>query len=210
MFSSPVSTILVVVAVGYVVARRLLGEPAQARRMLVLPAVLGVLGLVNVLGAGQTPVSVVFLGTGIVINTAFGLARGAGSRVFDREGVACVRYTVTTIVVWACGIAAEFGTKFLFGLIDHEAEEAAGHGLMLTLGAGILAEGVVVLVKVTKSGARIDWTIRSGRRGDRTPDGKPLRANGPTARPRPRPAVSLLDELHASRRRDRSTRRRRR
>ena len=206
MFSGPLQIVVVIAAIGYILARRLIGEPAQVKRMLVLPVVLGVIGVANVVKVEQALTSVVFLIILVVIDTTFGFLRGRSTRISDRGGMAYIHYTPATIVLWAAGLAANFGVEFLLRLVDHAAEEAAGHGLLLTLGSGILAEGAVVMAKVLRSGSSPDWTIRSGRGG--TPPSAPSRET--TAGTYAQAMPSLLGELRDSRDRRRTDRRRRR
>jgi hypothetical protein len=52
--SGPVETVFILAAVGYVLARRVIGEPAQAKRMLILPIVLNLIGLSDVSGQVKT------------------------------------------------------------------------------------------------------------------------------------------------------------
>ena len=40
LVSGPVEIILIIAAIGYVLTRRLIGEPAEVRRMLLVPVVL--------------------------------------------------------------------------------------------------------------------------------------------------------------------------
>src|SRR5690348_13921652 len=84
--SGPVEIILIIGAVGYILARRLLGEPAEAKHMLLLPAVLAGVGLIDLTKVPQSPVSIGFLVGTTALSLVVGLLRGASIRVFDKDG----------------------------------------------------------------------------------------------------------------------------
>ncbi|MEU5262479.1 DUF1453 domain-containing protein [Amycolatopsis sp. NPDC021455] len=161
MLSGPVQIVVIIAAIGYVLVRRLLGEPVQAKRMLVLPAVLCLVGFAHLTEVPQTATSVVFLIVTAGAGAAIGLGRGLTVEVSERDGVAFLRYTALTVGLWVVNIAVKFGGGFLLDAIDPAAEKASSSGLMLTLGIGILVEGLVVLAKAARSGSHVDWTIRS-------------------------------------------------
>jgi hypothetical protein len=91
--SGPVQIVVVLAAVGYVLVRRVMGEPAQAKRMLVLPAVLSLIGLSGLSGQVTTPLSLLFLVATAAISVVLGALRGASVRIWQRDGLAFVRYT---------------------------------------------------------------------------------------------------------------------
>ncbi|MCO5973796.1 hypothetical protein [Actinoallomurus soli] len=155
--SGPVEIILIIGAVGYILARRLLGEPAEAKRMLLLPAVLAVVGLTDLAKVSQSTVSIGFLVATTALSLVLGLLRGASIRVFDRDGIVYLRYTVTTVVLWGINLAVRFGASVVLGVVDPTAAHAGSSGLMLTLGAGMVVEGLAVLSKAMRTGGRIVW-----------------------------------------------------
>lgn len=148
MLSGPVQVVVIIAAVGYVLVRRLLGEPVQVKRLVVLPAVLCLAGLLQLTKVPQTPLSVVFLVVTVAAGAAVGLGRGLTIRVSERDGVPFLRYTALTVGLWVVNAAVKFGGGFLFGAIDPAAEKASGSGVLLTVGIGVLVEGLVVLAKV--------------------------------------------------------------
>lgn len=156
-----VEVVLIAAAIIYVMARRLTGEPAVGKRLLVLPAVLGVIGLT------QTSVhslsAVVFLGASAALSVVFGLLRGLTIRTYEQNGIVMLRYTAMTVVLWVASIAARFAAGFVMNLIDPNAVRT-GNGLMLVFGAGLLAEGLVVLTKAVRVRGQVVWS--KGRRGE--------------------------------------------
>jgi hypothetical protein len=146
--SGPVEIVLILAAVGYLLARRVIGEPAQAKRMLILPVVLSLIGLS---GQVKTPLSLLFLVATAAIGVLLGALRGVSVRVSQREGLAFLRYTGVTVVLWVVNLAIKFGA------IDPKDAAAVGNSLLLTFGLGILAEGLVVLYRALRNDHRVMW-----------------------------------------------------
>jgi hypothetical protein len=160
-----VEVVLILAAVCYILARRMIGEPAQAKRMLILPAVFLVIGLSDVSGDTQSMVSILFLaGTG-AISVVLGALRGASVRVSERDGLAFIRYTGVTVGLWVVNLVIKFGANFALGTVDAHDAASVSNSLFLTLGAGMLVEGVVVLARVLRTESRVVWS-----KGD---DGQP-------------------------------------
>ncbi|MEV5710508.1 DUF1453 domain-containing protein [Actinoallomurus sp. NPDC052274] len=155
--SGPVEIVLIVAAVGYVLVRRVLGEPAQAKRMLVLPAVLSVIGLSDVASQAKTPVSLLFLVATVAISVVLGLLRGVSVRVSGRDGLAFVRYTWITVVLWAVNLLIKFGANAGLAVADPKDAGAVGDSLLFPLGLGILAEGLVVLYRALRADHAVMW-----------------------------------------------------
>jgi hypothetical protein len=161
--SGPVEIILIIGVVGYILARRLLGEPAEAKRMLLLPAVLTGVGFIDLAKVSQSPVSIGFLVGTTALSLVLGLLRGASIRVFDKDGIVYLRYTATTVVLWGINLAVRFGASVVLGVVDPTAEHAGSSGLMFTLGAGMVVEGLAVLSKAMRTSGRVVWA--KGRNG---------------------------------------------
>ncbi|HEX4225614.1 MAG TPA: DUF1453 domain-containing protein [Pseudonocardiaceae bacterium] len=155
--SAPLEIVLVLAAVGYVLVRRMMGEAAQVKRMLVVPAVLFVIGLSQLGQALHSPAAIVFLLVSAALSVGIGALRGASVRISDRGGVAFVRYTWVTVVLWVVNLVAKFGANFVFQHIDPQAA-ALGNSLLITLGLGMLVEGLIVLMRAMRSESQIIWT----------------------------------------------------
>ncbi|GHF53072.1 hypothetical protein GCM10017566_28070 [Amycolatopsis bartoniae] len=146
---------LVIAVIAYVLIRRLAGEPAQAKRMLVIPAILVIVGLKDL--HGVTGAALAYLVVTGLVTVVLGALRGASIRLFQREGVVFMRYTAVTLGLWVLNIAVKFGSSFLMHVLDPAAATAAGNTLMLSLGLGVLVEGLVVLAKAVRGEGRILW-----------------------------------------------------
>lgn len=165
--SGPVEIVLILAAIAYILIRRVMGEPAQVRRMVILPMVLTVIGLSDVSGDVRTRLSLLFLLATAAISVVLGVLRGVSVRISDRDGVAFVRYTAFTVVLWVVSLAIRFGANLALGAIDPTDAGAVGNSLLLTLGLGILAEGLVVLSRAVRGNHRMTWA-----RGEDPDDGR--------------------------------------
>ena len=161
--SGPVEIILIIAAIGYVLTRRLIGEPAEVRRMLLVPVVLTGVGIVDLGKVTLSPVSIGFLVGTTAISLVLGLLRGASIRVFERDCVVFMRYTATTVVLWAVNLVVKLLGSVALGLVDPTAQHATTTGMMFTLGVGMVVEGLPVLAKAMRSGGQIVW--QQGRNG---------------------------------------------
>ncbi|WP_370939871.1 DUF1453 domain-containing protein [Amycolatopsis sp. cg13] len=156
--SGPVEIVLIVAAIGYLMVRRLIGEPAQAKQMLILPAVLSVVGLSTVSGEVKTPASMIFLVGTAAISVALGVLRGMSVRISRRDGTAFVRYTAVTVALWVANIVVKIGVNVALDAFAPQDAGGVSNSMMLTIGVGILAEGLVVLYRALRAGHQVVWT----------------------------------------------------
>lgn len=162
--SGPVEIILIVAAICYVLARRVAGEPAQAKRMLLLPAVLTAIGVSDagpITRSGATAVA--FLVASTAISVVIGVLRGLSVRLRDRDGIVFMNYTAVTVVLWVVNVVVKLGADLLLRAVDPHGAAGFGNSLLLTLGAGMLCEGGVVLLRALNTDSRILW--ESGKDG---------------------------------------------
>ncbi|MFB9925483.1 DUF1453 domain-containing protein [Amycolatopsis halotolerans] len=156
--SGPVEIVLIVAAIGYLMVRRLIGEPAQAKQMLILPAVLSVVGLSTLSGEVKTPASMVFLVGTAAVSVALGVLRGMSVRISRRDGTAFVRYTALTVALWVANIVVKIGVNLALDAFDPQDAGGVANSMLLTIGVGILAEGLVVLYRALRAGHQVMWT----------------------------------------------------
>jgi hypothetical protein len=142
----PVTILVVVAAVGYVLWSRMQGRPLQLRRLVLLPVILAVLGISDLTGSSAphlTPKDIAFLAAGIVLSAVLGAARGATIQLYPNQGELWQRYRPSTVALWIALIAA----KVVLLAIAGSAGASAGGGtnsLLLSLGISLLAEAAVV------------------------------------------------------------------
>lgn len=161
--SGTIEVIVIVAAVGYVLIRRMIGEPAEAKRMLVIPAILTVIGLMDVVNAAQTPTSLAFLVATMGITVAIALLRGLTIRLFPKNGLVYMRYTALTIVLLVLNLAIKIAANLLLTHLMPSAEQGPGSELVLSLGVGTLVEGAIVLLKAMRVEGQILWS--KGKKG---------------------------------------------
>ena len=148
---------LVVLLVGYLLVRRMTGQLMEARRMLVLPAILTVVGLASLNSATLSATAIGFLLLGCIVGIGFGLVRGYTVRITERDGTAWMRYSIASVGLWIAAIAARVLLVPVESAIDPTAASVAGQATMVAVGIGFLAESVVVLYRAMHSDATIVW-----------------------------------------------------
>ena len=179
---TPVVAVLVVIGAGHVLWRRMRGEALQAKRLLALPLVFSVLGVVDLTAPTAPhlgPADVAVLVAGAVVSVVLGAVRGATVELFPREGVLWQRYRGVTVLLWGVLIAS----KLLLALVAHlmGAAGAVGtEGLMLSLGLSLLGEAALVAPRALSTGvpfaserSRAGRTRRSWARTDRLASPEP-------------------------------------
>jgi FtsH-binding integral membrane protein len=144
-FPSPVTILLVLAGIALVMWTRMQGQPLQAKRLLVLPAVFVVLGIGDLTGknAHYTAADIGFLVAGATVAAVLGAARGATVELFSQDGELWQRYRPVTVALWLALIAA----KVILTVIASATGAPGGagtNGLLLALGISLLAESAVV------------------------------------------------------------------
>jgi hypothetical protein len=162
--SGIVEIVIIIAVVVYMLISRMMGQPAQAKRMLLLPAILTVVGVTQLSGVNSAT-SVLFLVATAAISVVLGAARGFSVRISLRDGVAFVRYTGLTVALWVLNIAVKFGANFALGAIVGKAAGGASNSIMVTIGLGLLVEGLVVLYRAMRADHPVIWSQdRDGQR----------------------------------------------
>jgi hypothetical protein len=138
------TTLLILV----VLVRRFAGTPINGR-MLLVPAVLTFTGYAELTKKlRDQPVSHVdhlFLSVGVAVAAFIGVLRALTIRISRRNGVLVQRYRPMTLLVWAVAIGARAAIAEVGNVSgDHLGSSA---DLLVTIGAGLLAEAVVVMLR---------------------------------------------------------------
>ncbi len=160
----PVQILLIVVAVTYVIGRRLSGEPLQGKRLIVLPAALVIYGVSQLHHLG--PAAAVVLVVEGLIAFGLGAVRGVTIAVYERNGHLWYRYRPLTIVVWIVTIAARVGLVFGAHLVGVDLPTTAS--ILVGFGISLFGEAAVVAAKAQRSGvpyAPDKRTLRADRSG---------------------------------------------
>ena len=157
--------ILVLAAVGYVLASRWHGRRIDARRLLLLPAVLSGYGLLQFTGAagrGLRAVDVTLIAVGVVVAAGMGLARGVTVTVYLHQGQPWMRYRPATLALWAATIGIRLAITAISITIGASSAATRGPSILLSVGVTLLAEGIVVAHRGL-SRDRPMWQARSRR-----------------------------------------------
>ncbi len=157
--------VLVYVAlIGWVLARRVRGQPLRApRQLFVLPVVLIVLGYGDVTRGVTKPVDVTVAAIGAIVSLALGLLRGRADTLSVREGVAFMQWSGRSLALFGITIATKLVLD-LAGIAAGGTAAAAGKSLVLTFGLTLLGEAVVLWLR---SGGAATLAART-----RTPGGE--------------------------------------
>jgi hypothetical protein len=151
---SPLTIVLAVAAVGYVIWSRMKGQPLKAKRLLVLPVVLTILGITDLTGSSAphlTAKDIGFLAVAVGLAAVLGAARGATIELYPHGGELWQRYRPATVALWITLIAA----KLILLVIAGAAHASAGGGtnsLLLALGVSLLAEAAIVGPRALSTG----------------------------------------------------------
>ena len=151
---SAIEILAVLGIICYVIYRQVKGEPLRGKRTVLLPAVLTLIGLLNLHGSGGghlggADVACVAIGT--VGSVAIGLAFGAVMRLESRDGYLWAQLPVRGLWLWAALAGWRVAVILLAaGLHAHVAASAAT--LLLSLGANRLAQAAVVVARAAGMG----------------------------------------------------------
>jgi hypothetical protein len=150
--------LIAVAAIVLLMARRFMGEPLGARRLILPPVLLIIFGgyslaQINLPATALHPVTDgAVLGLGAVIAVLGGVVRGLTVRVYVQNGHVWYRYTLVTIAVWLGLIALRLGQQFA-GRALHADQAVLSAGLLLVLGLSFLGEAAIVGRRAIATGA---------------------------------------------------------
>ncbi len=159
------SALVVLVAVGYVLASRWHGRPINPRRLVLMPAVLGGYGVLQFTGAagrGLRTVDVGIVAAGTAVAAAMGVARGVTVAVEVRDGQPWMRYRPITLALWAATLATRLTVTAISIGLGWSPAASRWPALLLSVGVTLLAEGIVVTRRAfSREGGQ--WQARSRR-----------------------------------------------
>jgi hypothetical protein len=143
------TVVLVLGAVAYVVVKRLLGEPLNARDLCGPPLILTGIGVYQLTKVALTGADAAWLAGGVVVGLACGWVRGATIVLFTRNGVLWQRYTRKTFAVWVVSLLVSGGYALLAlaGGMHHDARPVT-----LSIGIGMLGEMAALGLRALATG----------------------------------------------------------
>jgi hypothetical protein len=142
-----------VAIVIYVVGRQLAGEALRGRRVVVLPIVLSVIGVVDLHSSTHQvgPADVACLVVGGVVVAAIGVAQASILRLESRDGYLWGRLPVKGLWLWALLIASRLVMTLVADGVDAKVA-AATSTILLMLGINRLAQAGVIVLRAMSTG----------------------------------------------------------
>jgi hypothetical protein len=149
---SPLSLLLTVAVLVWVIRRQFVGRFVSTRRTLTLPLVLGVLGVVAIAQAHVpwTAAALGWIAIDLLITVVLGAVRGCATTLSLRDGYLYERGGVPTLVLWLLSI----GARVLVAVLANgtSAGPAVEASLLLTFGLSLGVQGLVLLARVRVDG----------------------------------------------------------
>ncbi len=145
--------ILVVIGVvGFVIYQQVAGQPIAGRRLIVLPAVLTVVGFLDLHGAKHlNSADIVWLTVGAIGSLVIGLAFGAVTRLEARNGVLWAQLPLRGLWLWA-GLLAWRVLVMVIAAKCGAHVAASSTPLLFTLGLNRLAQAGVIASRAMVAG----------------------------------------------------------
>jgi hypothetical protein len=150
---SAIEILAVVGIIGYVIYKQVKGEALRGKRAVLLPAILTVIGYLN-LSSGSSHLSsadITCLAIGAAGSAAIGLAFGTITRLESRGGYLCAQLPLAGLWLWA----ALIGWRVLIMVVAtgmHAHVAASTSTLLLTLGINRLAQAAVIVPRAMAMG----------------------------------------------------------
>jgi hypothetical protein len=156
---SGITEIAVVAAVvGSVIATQVRGQVLRAKRLLMLPVVLIVIGLVRLHGMiGVSSADIACITVSAVIAVAIGVAQGAITRLESRDGMLWGRLPVWGLWFWVALIVSRVVMILIAHAIGAEAA-ASTDSVLVTLGINRLAQGGAIAGRAVRAGLPLTLT----------------------------------------------------
>lgn len=146
--SGTLQVVVGVLVLGWILANQLRVRAFTPRRLRVA-AVLGVVGLVEVVStAGTHPVSLTgwtLLVVGLLVGAALGLVRAATVDLWVRDGVVWTRGHALTAALWFVGIAVHVGLDVLARVVAPSADAVNASSVLLFIAVGLGVQGLMTL-----------------------------------------------------------------
>jgi len=150
---SPFLIAAAVVALVYVVASRLAGQPLRTKQLVLLPLAMTVWGAVKLYPAlqGVSALEVAFLAVEGGLAVVAGLTRGTTIQLFPRDGHLWYRYRPLTVAVWVALAVVRVGLGVAGHMLGVHSAVLNG-ALLLMFGLSLLGEAAVVGWRALASG----------------------------------------------------------
>jgi hypothetical protein len=150
--SSIVEIAALAAAVGYVVVTQVRGQSLHAKRLVLLPAVVVVLGLVGLHGmTGVSADDVACITASALIAAAIGCAQGRMTQLQSRDGTLWGRMPARGLWLWAALVASRVAMMVVAHGIGAEAA-ASVDSVLVVLGINRLAQAGMIASRAARAG----------------------------------------------------------
>jgi hypothetical protein len=150
--SALVEVVAVIGIVGYVIARQLAGEPLRGRRVILLPAILTVIGVLDLHSSPlhARPADVGCLVVGGLLVAGIGVAQAGVLRLESRDGYLWAQLPVRGLWLWLALIATRVAMTLAADGLDAKLA-AASSTILLMLGINRLGQALVVIPRARRA-----------------------------------------------------------
>jgi hypothetical protein len=150
--SSIVEIAVVAAALGYVIVSQVRGQALRAKRLVVLPVVLIVIGLAGLHGmTGVGSADIACITVSAVIAAAIGFAQGAVTRLQSRNGTLWGRLPAWGLWLWVALIVSRVAMMAAAHAIGADAA-ASLDSVLVVLGINRLAQAGVIASRAARVG----------------------------------------------------------
>jgi hypothetical protein len=148
-----VDVVAVIAIIGYVIGRQLSGEQLRGRRVILLPVILTVIGIVEVGNSSMrvhaADIACLLVG-GLVVAT-IGVAQGSVLRLESRDGYLWGQLPPRALWLWLALIVSRLAMTAVADGLDAKLA-AASSTILLMLGVNRLAQAVIVVPRAMAAG----------------------------------------------------------
>jgi hypothetical protein len=148
---SSLEIVAVIGIVGLVIYQQFAGQLLRARRVVVLPVIVTVIGVLNLRGHQLGPADIAWLTAGAAGSLLIGLAFGVMMRLQARDGVLWGQVPLRGLWLWA----ALIGWRVLIMVLaNRTGAHVAGSTtpLLFTLGLNRVGQAAVIMARAARSG----------------------------------------------------------
>jgi hypothetical protein len=144
----------VIAVIGFVIYQQVAGQVLQGRRLVVLPAVLTIVGFVDLHGAKHLhPADILWLTVGAIGSLLIGLAFGAITRLEPRDGVLWAKMPLRGLWLWLwVGLVAWRVLIMVLAARTGAHVAASATPLLFTLGLNRLGQAAVIVPRAMMAG----------------------------------------------------------
>lgn len=163
----PVVIGLVVIVVS--VLRKTRGRLLQPRRLLMLPLIVLVVGVLAALPAAHDvrlhDVDDLVVGLDLLLSIGLGIVRGLSVPLYQQDGAIWYRYGTATVLLWGVSIVLRFLVS-ISGAQHGATELTTSSSLLFMLGLSLLTQNLVISVRTCRPANPSDGPARAGKAAD--------------------------------------------